>query len=48
VVGKLERDPLEDLDKYWRVVLKVVFEKKNGECWNVLVCLRMETRGGLL
>jgi len=30
------------------MVLKLVFEEENGETWNGLVCLRMETRGGLL
>jgi hypothetical protein len=43
-----ERDDLEDVDIDRRVVLKVVFEKDNGEAWNGLVYLRMAIRGGLL
>jgi hypothetical protein len=31
--GKLERDHLEGLGKDRRMVLEVVFEKKNGEWW---------------
>jgi hypothetical protein len=43
-----ERDHLEDLILYGRVMLKWLLKKKNERMCTGLVCLRVGTGGGLL
>jgi hypothetical protein len=44
-VGRPEgRDLLEDLDVYWRILLKWIFENWNG-AWTRLIWLRIGTGG---
>jgi hypothetical protein len=43
-----ERDHLENVGVYWRIILKWMFKKWNGESWTVLIWLRMGTVGRYL
>jgi hypothetical protein len=44
----LERDHLENVGVYGRIILKWIFKKWNGESWTVLIWLRMGTGGRYL
>jgi len=43
-----ERDNLEDLGIYWKIILKSIFKKWDGETWTGFTCLRIGTDGGHL
>jgi hypothetical protein len=37
----MEWDHLEDIDVDWRIILRWIFKKWNGEAWTVLSWLRI-------
>ena len=41
-----DRDHLEDLGIYGKIILKPVFRKWVGEAWNALIWIRIGTGGG--
>jgi hypothetical protein len=43
-----ERDRLEDLGLYGKIILKEIFMEKDGVAWTELIWLRIGTGGGLL
>jgi hypothetical protein len=43
-----ERNHSQDLDVDGRIILKCILRKRDGMVWTGLVCVRIETGGGLL
>jgi len=39
---------MEDLDVLWRIILKWIFRKWDGEAWTGLIWLKIGTGGGRL
>jgi hypothetical protein len=43
-----ERDHLQELCMYKRIILEWILEEYGGKVWTVLIWLRIATNGGLL
>ena len=43
-----ERDPLEDLDVDWKIILKWILRKEDEVMWTGFVCFKKRTSRGLL
>ena len=48
VVKQREEDYLEDSGVDWRIILRWIVRKWDGEAWTGLIWLRTRTGGGLL
>jgi hypothetical protein len=48
LMGKRERDNLEELSAYGKIILKRIFKKWDWQAWTELLWLRIGTGGGLL